>query len=133
MNEHISKETLKRALSFARAAIKLGFAEPQAIVPEGARDFLTYVFATKSDMVIVCCCPDSYLVSYGKRNMTIKTADYLIISNQTQFLKKLKSLGYKTLSRAQLKKMEQEINGSKRPPEREPTDDELKDIEDSDD
>lgn len=133
MHEKITEETIKRAVSLARSAVKLGFDEPSAIIAEEHGDSIMYIFSSKSSMAIICCSPSCYLVSHGdKNNLTMSGAEYLIIKNVPQFMRKLKSLGFKTLTKPQLRKLENEMKKIKRP-EREPNDDELEDIEESED
>lgn len=131
MNPNISRETVEKAISLARTAIKLGFAEPQGITSDTHGDSMTYIFTTKDTLVMVCCSPSCYLVSYGRKGgYTMAEAEYLLVKNIRTFLQTLKKKGYKSPSRNQLLKLEEEIKKSKRP-EREPNDDELKDIEDN--
>lgn len=128
MHDKISEETLKRAISLRRAAVKAGLSEPTAIVSDNHGDSITYIFANKTSMVIVCCSPSCYLVSHGsKKSMTMSGAEYLIIKSVPQFMRKLKSLGFKTLTKPQLRKLENDIKKLKA--EREPDDEELEDIE----
>lgn len=130
MGPDLSKETIRRAISLARCAAKLGFKEPICIVSENHQDSVTYIFSTKDSMVIVCCSPSCYLVSHGKKDhLTIEGAEYLIIKNVRTFLMTLRKQGYKSLTRVQLRKIEKEMKAK----EREPNDDELSDIEDDED
>lgn len=130
MGPNLSKDTIRRAIILARCAIKLGYTEPQGIVNEDHGDSMTYIFASKDSMAMICCSPSCYLVSHGAKNhLTVGGAEYLIVTNIKTLLTTMKKQKYKSLTKPQLEKLEAEINAARRK-DREPDDDELLDIED---
>jgi hypothetical protein len=129
----LSKKTTERALILAKCAVKLGMKEPfAALNSNSSNDMLVYIFASETSMVIVYTTPTCYLVSHGlKDHMTAKEVDYLIVSNIKTFLQRLKKEGYKSLTKEELDELAELVKGISG--EREPNDEELKEIDEEDD
>lgn len=124
----LSKNTVKRAHAIGLLVKKHDMGEANGIMEyEQFGDMMLYMFANKSDVVIVYCSPYCYMVAHGPKNsMSIKGSNYLLVSNIGHFVQTLKKQGYVGLTERQLKSLQKRFG---KRPEREPKNEELKQIE----
>lgn len=124
----LSENTIKRAHALGVCAQKSGLGKTYGIMERDQfGDMMVYMFANKTNIVIVYCSPYCYMVAHGPKNaMSISGSEYLIVSNISNFVKTLKKQGFVGLNERQLKALQKKF-GKKF--EREPKEEELEEIE----
>jgi hypothetical protein len=126
----ISRQTLKRAYILATSAKKLSMSAGVALFDRQKNgDAMWFMFTTKTDVVIVLCCPSCYLVTYGPKDASYDDAEYLIVNNIRTFLQKLKKLGYEGITDGGI----EELHKMALEDMKDPTDKDIKEIEEEKD
>lgn len=130
----LSKSTLKRAYVLGKCAKALGFKEPAIGIMEreAIGDTMVYMFTNDTSMYLVFCCSNCYLLMSGPKNVTCKDANLAIVSNIKLFLQGIKKLGYESVTREMMAKLQKTLREAHNL-DREPTDEELDEEEENED
>jgi hypothetical protein len=113
--EH-SDGTAKRAVAFGQGAEKLGFKNKPIIMMnfESHGDTMVYFLANQSSMVVVYCCSNCYLVTYGEKDKLNKNdANYLIVKSLGSFLKNLKKENFDFVTQEEIRDLERRFKINK--------------------